>query len=218
MVEKENRREERILVPPPPEFGGGTPPPSEWKRMSVKEYDLSQLQKYVQEMMFQMALIGFIHYKWELVPPLVIQIVLNPVKFYQNPLFQIFFLGKKGPEYERPFPEKKSPFAGLMGEPVEQVAQENQGNPPAPGSIVEIPEEDDQSREISSSSSSSSTTTQKESKNQRKKKKKKGVEKVEEVVVEEREKGDLKEKILKNLDEGRVANDETSKEDLLLLD
>ena len=33
--------------------------------------------------MFQMALIGFIHYKWELVPPLVIQIVLNPVKFYQ---------------------------------------------------------------------------------------------------------------------------------------
>ena len=106
----------------------------------------------------------------------------------------------------------------LMGEPVEQVAQENQGNPPAPGSIVEIPEEDDQSREISSSSSSSSTTTQKESKNQRKKKKKKGVEKVEEVVVEEREKGDLKEKILKNLDEGRVANDETSKEDLLLLD
>jgi len=140
-IQKQNNQK-KIKVPPPP--GLGQPNTIEIK--TIKEYDISKLKQYAQELLVQMAIIGFIHLKWEFVPPLFLQTVLNPIRFFKTKIIQVHIFGKTGPELERPFPEEPNPLASLFGQPSEgeaaQQSQEEQAQP----SIQEIPDSEQKSK------------------------------------------------------------------------
>ena len=58
--------------------------------MSTKDYDESELRKYVFQTFLSLAVIGFLHYKWELMPPLVVQCFMNPMNLYNVYIYFIF--------------------------------------------------------------------------------------------------------------------------------
>ena len=60
----------------------------------------------------QIAIIGFISYKFETVIPLISQVVMGPFRIYGHNLVKAHLLGQ---QIERPFPQAKSPFADLLG-------------------------------------------------------------------------------------------------------
>ena len=60
----------------------------------------------------QIAIIGFISYKFETVIPLISQVVMGPFRIYSHNLVKAHLLGQT---LERPFPQPKSPFADLLG-------------------------------------------------------------------------------------------------------
>jgi len=136
-IQKENNTT-KIKVPPSPTMGQDAP----WETQTIKEYDMSKLQQYLQEMAVQMVIISFIHFQWNFVPPLFLQTVMNPVRFYKTKVIQVHFFGMTGPEYTRPFPEDPNPLASLLGggQPEQPPEQSGQGLPPA-GTIEEIAEE-----------------------------------------------------------------------------
>jgi len=136
-IQKENNTT-KIKVPPSPSMGQDAP----WETQTIKEYDMSKLQQYLQEMAVQMVIISFIHFQWDFVPPLFLQTVMNPVRFYKTKVIQVHFFGFTGPEYTRPFPEEPNPLASLLGggQPEQPPEQSGQGLPPA-GTIEEIAEE-----------------------------------------------------------------------------
>jgi len=138
-IQKENNTT-KIKVPPPPSSGQDAP----WETQTIKEYDMSKLQQYLQEMAVQMVIISFIHFQWDFVPPLFLQTVMNPVRFYKTKVIQVHLFGMTGPELTRPFPEDPNPLASLLGtaQPEQQPEQSGQELPPA-GTIEEIAEETD---------------------------------------------------------------------------
>lgn len=62
--------------------------------------------------LLQIAIIGFISYKFETVIPLISQVVMGPMRIYNHNLVKAHLRGEDVP---RPFPQPKSPFADLMG-------------------------------------------------------------------------------------------------------
>lgn len=62
--------------------------------------------------LMQIAIIGFISYKFEAIIPLISQVVMAPMKLYGHNLVKAHLLGQT---IDRPFPAPKSPFADLMG-------------------------------------------------------------------------------------------------------
>lgn len=49
---------------------------------TVCDYDIGELRKYGVQVCFSLALIGFLHFKFGLFPPLAVQSVMNPMNFY----------------------------------------------------------------------------------------------------------------------------------------
>jgi len=87
-----------------------TPDPTNIQYMSVKEYDLSQLKALLSSTAMTIGITAFIHIKFGLVPPLLMQGILAISTLYGNPMFQAYVLGKDLP---RPFPEPPGLFSGL---------------------------------------------------------------------------------------------------------
>jgi len=122
-IKKKADRTTVTIPPPPPPSGmaawlapeGATAPQEEETEMSTEEYDTSELKKLVNSMVMSVLISCFIHYKWEVVPPLVIQSVMNSVKMIQHNLFWVHIMGH---DIERPFPaeQQASPF----GAPAEE--------------------------------------------------------------------------------------------------
>merc|ERR1712130_665828 len=50
---------------------------------TVRDYDLGELRQYLTGLGFSLLISGFLHYKMELIPPLAVQGVLNPVNLFQ---------------------------------------------------------------------------------------------------------------------------------------
>jgi len=128
-----SKNQQTKVVVPPPAAPSWAPAPSEPQTptdMTTAEYDLQQLRKMCTEVLFSLAICSFIHYKWEIAPPLFMQSILAPFNLYKNPLFQIHILGQ--PEPKRPFAEPPGPFAGLMGGSEQPATQEETNVEPTP--------------------------------------------------------------------------------------
>lgn len=110
---KPNQEKITVKPPPPPPFGAPPTPPAP-EIMTITEYDLRELKKIATQVAMSFCITGFLHYKWELTPPLFIQCIMTPKSLLTSPLFQIFVLNSTG--VTRPFPEPPSPFAALMPE------------------------------------------------------------------------------------------------------
>lgn len=71
----------------------------------------------------QIAIIGFISYKFETVIPLISQVVMGPFRIYNHNLVKAHL---RGETIERPFPQPKSPFADLLGGNKEEPKKEKE--------------------------------------------------------------------------------------------
>lgn len=131
-ITKRNDRTQITVPPTPTPFGG---PTGEAQRTTIRDYDISQLRKYVQQVVIGVAIAIFLFVKWQVVPPMAMQCVLNPVNLFGNPLFKLFVLGENPTKYPRPFPEE-NPLGGLFPTPtapetpapapIEPVAEDNE--------------------------------------------------------------------------------------------
>jgi hypothetical protein len=91
--------------------------------MTIQEYDMKEVMDMIKNTAMPILIIGFIHYKWETAVPLATQFIMLPMRFWQSKIFQIYVLGRSGPDYDRPFKQPENPMASLMGgltQPAEQ--------------------------------------------------------------------------------------------------
>ena len=74
---------------------------------TVAEYDMEKLVELAGKRLgIGLVILGFIHYKWRMVPPLLYQCVHNPMQVYDSPLFKIHMLKERAlGELKRPFTE-----------------------------------------------------------------------------------------------------------------
>eukprot|EP01087_Luapelamoeba_hula_P006001 TRINITY_DN1613_c0_g1_i1.p1 TRINITY_DN1613_c0_g1~~TRINITY_DN1613_c0_g1_i1.p1 ORF type:complete len:235 (+),score=68.23 TRINITY_DN1613_c0_g1_i1:46-750(+) len=110
----------RVRVPPAavPSWAGGDETPAPPTEVTVCEYDLSELKKFATQVIMGLAIVSFIHYKWAVMPPLVVQAVLAPFNIWGLQLFQIHVLGKteaNDPKLKRPFPAEQGGLGSLFG-------------------------------------------------------------------------------------------------------
>ena len=77
--------------------------------MSVKQYHMSQLQAMMYKIGLATVIVCGIHYKWELMPPLVMQCIMNPSQIYSSPLFKIHVMGESEADHTIPW-EVQKPF------------------------------------------------------------------------------------------------------------
>jgi hypothetical protein len=109
-----------------------TPDPSNFTLMTVKEYDLSQLKALLTTSATTIAITLFIHVKFAIVPPLLMQALLAFASLHGNPLVQAYVLNK---EIARPFPEAPGLLSGLSAMTGEQNNQTEQN-------VLEVEDED----------------------------------------------------------------------------
>jgi len=82
------------------------------KEQTAKEYDMEKFKEALKQPVMGAVIMGGIYYKWGSLLPLVMQVLMTPMQFYESPLFQIHLLGKK---MDRPFPVPPGPFDALKG-------------------------------------------------------------------------------------------------------
>jgi len=111
---RNSNNQTQISVPQPSSpFGAPTSGP---QQMTIRDYDISQLRKFGQQILIGIVVAVVLFFKWDIVPPLAIQCVLNPMNLFGNPLFKLFVLNANPASHPRPFPED-NPLAGLMPTP-----------------------------------------------------------------------------------------------------
>jgi len=110
----------KIKVPKAPTSFGATT--QETEEMTIHEYDFSQLKKALTQVLIGIAIVSFLHIKWNMVQPLFLQCFMSPMQIYKNPLVKLFLLGEK---IDRPFKEE-NPFAALLPKPEESADANNQ--------------------------------------------------------------------------------------------
>lgn len=122
------------VKPAPAPTGWGAPPepaePEPDRILPTHEYDVEELRKLAGSMVMSVAITCFIHYKWEIVPPLVIQSVMNSLKVAQHSLFSIYVLGKPAEgSLARPWVPEPAPslFGGMAAE-AEEPADDVDGD------------------------------------------------------------------------------------------
>eukprot|EP01119_Soliformovum_irregulare_P006181 TRINITY_DN17981_c0_g1_i1.p1 TRINITY_DN17981_c0_g1~~TRINITY_DN17981_c0_g1_i1.p1 ORF type:complete len:192 (+),score=43.29 TRINITY_DN17981_c0_g1_i1:62-637(+) len=97
--------------------------PSEGKdTMTVTEYDMSQWKKAMQQLGIGVLIMSVLYYKLAIIQPLFMQIIMQPMGLYRNPLAQNYILGQK---VERPFPEENPLAAFLPTAPTDAPAEES---------------------------------------------------------------------------------------------
>jgi len=92
-------------------------------QQTPQEYDLSKLGEQIQQMVIGFLVLGFIHYKWGYVLPLVLQTVTTPMQVLDSPLVKIHVGGRESKgDLKRPFPPP-NPFGlpdGLLDQQAEK--------------------------------------------------------------------------------------------------
>ncbi|PRP80432.1 hypothetical protein PROFUN_11887 [Planoprotostelium fungivorum] len=99
-----------VNVPEQKNFTGAVT--EEASQMTTTEYDQSLLKKALQSLLVGASITALLHFKFEMVHPLFIQLAMVPMQLYKNPMFQIHVLGKTLP---RPIVEE-NPMAKLFGQ------------------------------------------------------------------------------------------------------
>eukprot|EP01133_Synstelium_polycarpum_P008410 gene8410-9891_t len=112
--------------------------PEKVEKMTVSEYDVSQIKKILGQSVMSIGIPLFLFYKWGLVPPLAMNCVFGPQNLYKNKLFKIYVLGESEEVHKRPFIEE-NPMAALFGQ---QPAEESTTPQPIDNSgNIRIPSE-----------------------------------------------------------------------------
>ncbi|KAJ1724262.1 phosphate transporter (Pho88) [Coemansia erecta] len=116
-------------------------------KTTVAKYDLGELSKLQKSTLFTVAIVGFMHFKFGYIQPLILQSLLPLLNLYKNQLFQIYVLGKPAVDsLQRPWvPE--NPFAALTGA--------NTANPAAASSSAAATAEAGEPADVSRSSTDS---------------------------------------------------------------
>jgi len=92
---------------------------------TVKAYDLEQVSAALKSVGQGVAMMAFMHLYMKYTQPLVLQSIMPLKAVYENKIVQIHLLGRKGPDYVRPF---KAPtmFGDMTGEGTEEAKPEAQ--------------------------------------------------------------------------------------------
>jgi len=93
--------------------------------MTRNEYDLAELIKFVKSTLIMMAITIFISYKWEIMPPLLMQALMGLGSLYSQPLIKSYIFNQK---LDRPFPAEGGGLAAWLEEkmkPAEEEAKED---------------------------------------------------------------------------------------------
>eukprot|EP00698_Gefionella_okellyi_P013634 TRINITY_DN3749_c0_g1_i1.p1 TRINITY_DN3749_c0_g1~~TRINITY_DN3749_c0_g1_i1.p1 ORF type:complete len:231 (+),score=60.78 TRINITY_DN3749_c0_g1_i1:61-693(+) len=74
------------------------------EEVTVRQYDQEQAISLVKQTLMQAAIVSFIHFKWGMIPPLILSFAMLPMTLSGSPLFHIYVLGRKAEgAYARPF-------------------------------------------------------------------------------------------------------------------
>jgi len=103
----------KILVPRPAKFGQPPPEPGTMDTVTIEEYDQGEVYRLLQQLALRVAAMVFIHWKWAVTVPLVLQALITPLTLYKDKLIQFHCFGKRGPEFARPFPPPPNPFSNF---------------------------------------------------------------------------------------------------------
>eukprot|EP01060_Flectonema_neradi_P001122 TRINITY_DN10672_c0_g1_i1.p1 TRINITY_DN10672_c0_g1~~TRINITY_DN10672_c0_g1_i1.p1 ORF type:complete len:217 (+),score=45.30 TRINITY_DN10672_c0_g1_i1:51-653(+) len=90
--------------------------------MTVKQYHLNQLQAMMYKIGLTTLIVCGIHYKWEIMPPLLMQCFLNPSQVFSSPLFKIYILGESELNHAIPW-EVQKPFPTDLSEQFQPEAR-----------------------------------------------------------------------------------------------
>jgi len=80
------------------------------KKLSTKEYDMSQWKEQAKKLFIGFVIVCGICYMWGSLTPIAMQILMQPMMLYESPLFRTYFMGQ---EVVRPF-VVDNPFASLF--------------------------------------------------------------------------------------------------------
>jgi hypothetical protein len=110
---KNNNNNTKITVPPETSFFSHLIPDSgKPTRMTVSEYDRMELFALIRKTVITMCIISIIHFKFGIVPPLIVSSVLALFSLYSSPLIKIYLFGS---DITRPWKkESQNPFASFM--------------------------------------------------------------------------------------------------------
>jgi len=133
--------DKRIIELPALKTNGLPDKPKE--KITVAEYDIGQLKKYLQGIGTSTLISLVIHFQLGIAPPLFIQSFTNPFHFWNtNVLFKIYILGEDTNKYPRPFPEDgnamKKFFDSLFGGGQQEEKKENDNKLPPKAKVLEI--------------------------------------------------------------------------------
>jgi len=79
------------VTEPAPAFSGAE---AVTKDMTVSDYDMAELRKFIQQTAISLCLLSFLHYKYDYVQPLILQSILPFKNVWSMPLFKIHVLKK----------------------------------------------------------------------------------------------------------------------------
>eukprot|EP01101_Sappina_pedata_P002102 TRINITY_DN12378_c1_g1_i1.p2 TRINITY_DN12378_c1_g1~~TRINITY_DN12378_c1_g1_i1.p2 ORF type:complete len:233 (-),score=100.11 TRINITY_DN12378_c1_g1_i1:60-671(-) len=102
-----NQNQEKVHIPG--SAGSWGAQPTEEETITVQEHDRRELKKFVNQILMGSLITVFIHYKWEVLPPLLMQAVMGLSNLLSNPLIKTYIMGNEVP---RPWKEE-SMFSGL---------------------------------------------------------------------------------------------------------
>lgn len=105
----------KISIPEVKQMGQVVTPATQ---QTAKEYDMAKLKEAVKQPLMGFLILGGIYYKWRSLMPLVMQVLMTPMKIYEDPLTQIHLMGK---EMQRPFPAPPGMF-GMPSAPAPEAA------------------------------------------------------------------------------------------------
>ena len=101
-----------VEVPKPPVYGQEQPADApKTEKKTIRDYDLSVSQQNLTQALLGVAITTFIHYKWNIIPPLVLQAVMNLLQLTENKLVRAYLMGE---DLARPFVEPKQGLAALF--------------------------------------------------------------------------------------------------------
>lgn len=135
-----NNKNDQTKIRVPKQQAWGAPAnQEEFEEVTVVAYDRVQLFSKLKQNAITFCVILFLHYKFEMVPPLLFQTLLGPVTLYSTPIVQAVLLGDTS--IKRPF-KQENPFANLMQQQQNQRQPQQQPAAAAADSASENEDED----------------------------------------------------------------------------
>eukprot|EP01059_Diplonema_ambulator_P031767 TRINITY_DN5943_c0_g5_i1.p2 TRINITY_DN5943_c0_g5~~TRINITY_DN5943_c0_g5_i1.p2 ORF type:complete len:200 (+),score=60.73 TRINITY_DN5943_c0_g5_i1:56-655(+) len=98
----------------PPGFGADPNEDPAPYTTTVEEYHLQELQALMGKLAIPTMIVNLIFYKWQLIPPLCMQCLLNPQQVMDNNLFNIYIKGISEKEYPIPWDQTNPMDFGKM--------------------------------------------------------------------------------------------------------